>query len=59
MKIDEHSEEIRKIIEKIKDLESMKAVIESLEKRIGDTTDVLEINSFEKNREETKTKKIQ
>ena len=62
MKIYENSEEIRKIIEKIKDLEkleSMNAVIESLEKRIGDATDVLEgkWNSIGKNIEETRTKK--
>ena len=58
----ENSEEIQKIIEKIKDLEkfeSMKAVIESLEKRIGDTTDVLEekINFIEKTGRRLKQKK--
>ena len=61
MKIEENSEEIQKINEKLKDLEkseSMNAVIESLEKHIGDKTDVLEdkLNSIEKNIEETKTK---
>ena len=62
MKIEENSEEIQKINEKLKDLEkseSMNAVIESLEKRISDKVDALEekLNSIENDSEDTKTKK--
>jgi hypothetical protein len=62
LKIDENSEEIQRIVEKIKDLEkfeSMNAVLETLEKRIVDKTNALEekLNSIVKNREETRNNK--